>query len=97
MASSRIRPLTRLVGKFSKSKVSPKKKFAGAGGLIFYLDEVSTQGGLCTVVYPHQQFNNNWKTHELTRTGIIQSLKRREGEMTTKNITGNDVMIDHRK
>ena len=52
------------------------------------------QGG---VVYPHQQFNNNWKTHELTRTGIIQSLKRREGEMTTKNITGNDVMIDHRK
>ena len=28
VASSRIRPLTRLVGKFSKSKVSPKKKFA---------------------------------------------------------------------
>ena len=26
VASSRIRPLTRLVGKFSKSKVSPKKK-----------------------------------------------------------------------
>ena len=32
VASSRIRPLTRLVGKFSKSKVSPKKKFARLGG-----------------------------------------------------------------
>ena len=32
VASSRIRPLTRLVGKFSKSKVSPKKKkFARRG------------------------------------------------------------------
>ena len=32
VASNRTRPLTPLVGKFSKSKVGPKKKFALGGG-----------------------------------------------------------------
>ena len=68
VASSRIRPLTRLVGKFSKSKVVPKKKIRVerptgswvAGGVVGWQVE-RPAGGWVVDGEAHRWLGGRWR------------------------------------
>ena len=92
VASSRTRPLTRLVGNFSKSKVGPKKKFALRDREFLFL---TSTPGLYRKKCKACQDDNHFNSKECKRYGCaldIQSPGRPRGTTASE---GYGVSVVH--